>query len=57
MGAGLTIILIVLIVCAFVTFWMYMEYCDTNKIKMFQNPKYDERIKKLEKQMKELKKE
>lgn len=52
---GLTIIIIVLIMCVAVVFRDYMEYCNYNKIGMFANPKYDERIKNLEKIVNELK--
>lgn len=57
MGVGLTIILIVLIVCISVLFGIYMYLCSENEVKMFADPKYEERIGKLEKQMEELKKE
>lgn len=57
MGVGMTILIFVLIICGFVTFWMYMGYCASNGINMFSNPRYEERIRKLEKQMEELKKE
>lgn len=57
MGVGMTFVLIVLIICLCVIACVYMCYCSENEVKMFQNPKYDERIRKLEKQMEELKKE
>ena len=39
---------IVLIVCATILFAMYMYYCSENCIHMFETPRYDERILKLE---------
>lgn len=57
MSFGTGIVLFALIICVFITIWVYMAYCSTNEIRMFTNPKYEERIKKLEKQMEELKKE
>lgn len=57
MGVGLTITLIVLILCASVLFGLYMGLCSENQVRMFADPEYEKRIKKLEKQMEELKKE
>lgn len=51
------IISVVLIICSSILFGLYMAYCQESEVGMFQNPKYDERIKELEKQMKELRKE
>lgn len=55
MGVGLTFVLIILIICASVLFGLYMFLCEETKTKMFANPKYDERISKLEKEINELK--
>lgn len=50
-------VVIILIICATVLMAMYMYYCSENRIGMFKNPNYGKRIKELEKQMEELKKE
>ena len=55
MGAGLRFVLIVLIICLSVLFGLYMFLCQETKTRLFSNPKYDERIRELEKQVKELK--
>jgi len=55
MGVGLTLILLTLIICISVLFGIYITLCSENGIKMFSNPKYDERIRKLEKEINELK--
>lgn len=57
MGAGLTIVLVILILCAAVLFGLYMGLCSENEVGMFADPQYEKRIKKLEEQMEELKKE
>lgn len=57
MGAGFTVVLIVFIICATILVAMYVYYCGENEIGMFQNPKHEKRIRELEKQMEELKKE
>lgn len=44
----------VLIICLTVLLAMYMYFCSENEVKMFADPRYDERIKELEKRMKEL---
>lgn len=49
MAIGLTIVLIVLIVCGSVLFGIYMYLCSENEFGMFERPKYEERIKRLEK--------
>lgn len=54
---GLAVVLVVLIICATVIMAMYIYCCSENEIGMFQNPKYEKRIRELEKQMEELKKE
>ena len=55
MGFGTTLVSIVLILCATILFGLYMYYCVENEIKMFAYPRYEERIRKLEKEMSELK--
>lgn len=55
MAVAITIILVVLIICAFVTIWIYMYYCSENGIGMFTDPRYKEYIEILEKELKELK--
>lgn len=55
MGVGLTIILWTLVICISVLFGIYMYLCSKNEVKMFSNPRYDEHIRELEKQVKELK--
>ncbi len=52
---GLVIILITLIICASILFGKYMDYCDSNNVGMFENPRYEERIRNLEKIVYELK--
>lgn len=54
---GFTIIMIILIICITILIWAYMYFCSENEVKMFANPRYEERIKKLEKLTEELKKE
>ena len=55
MGFGTTFVLTILIICFSTLFGLYMALCSQNKINMFSNPKYEERIAKLEKEIKELK--
>lgn len=55
MGVGFTIILLTLIICISVLFGIYMYLCSENEVKIFSNPRYVERIRELEKQVKELK--
>ena len=57
MVVGLIVVLIVLILCSTTLLGIYMSLCSVNEVRMFADPQYDERIKKLEKQMEELKKE
>lgn len=57
MGIGATIVLVVLVICATILAGMYIYYCAENEVKMFANPKHEKRIKELERQMEELKKE
>lgn len=52
---GLVIILITLIICASILFGSYMEYCSKNRVGMFSYPRYEERIRNLEKIVYELK--
>lgn len=49
MAIALTIILVVLIICVSVLLAVYMDYCGENGIKMFADPRYEERISRLEK--------
>lgn len=51
---GLFFIILTLIVCATILFAMYMDYCSINRVGMFKNPKYEERIDKLERKVKAL---
>lgn len=53
--AGVAFVLIILIICASVLFGFHMYLCNENGIKMYVDPKYNERISELEKQIKELK--
>lgn len=54
MGIGLTIVLIVLIICVSVLIGVYMICCQESGVKMFANPRHEERIKELEKRIKDL---
>lgn len=54
MGVGLTLTLIVLIICVSVLFGIYMFACVENETKMFSNPRHEERIRTLERVMKEM---
>ena len=47
--AGVAFVLIVLIICLSVLFGYHMYLCNENSIKMYADPKYDERISRLEK--------
>lgn len=49
MAIALTIILVVLIICVSILAGVYMYYCGENGIKMFEDPRYEERISRLEK--------
>lgn len=57
MAVAITIIAVVLIICVSVLVGVYMYYCGENEINMFADPRYEERIKNLEKRVKELEKE
>ena len=52
---GLTFIIFTLIICGSVLFGIYMYLCSENEVKMFSDPEYENRIRKLEKEIKELK--
>lgn len=54
---GFVVMMVFLIICATILMAMYMYYCSENETGMFQNPKYEKRIRELEKQMEELRKE
>ena len=49
-------ILTLLIIIGGILFGIYMNNCYQDGIKMFANPNYDERIKKLEKEVERLRK-
>lgn len=51
---GITVVLVVAIACFSILFGMYMHYCSENGVKMFEYPRYEERISKLEKAVKKL---
>lgn len=53
--AGVAFVLIILIICVSVLFGYHMYLCNENGIKMYANPRYEERISKLEKKVDELK--
>lgn len=55
MGAGLTFVLIVLIICVSILIGVYMFLCAESEVKMFADPRYEERIRALEKEIKILK--
>lgn len=55
--AGVAFVLIILIICVSVLYGYHMYLCDENGIKMYANPKYEERISELEKKVEELSKE
>ena len=50
---GLLILLIVAIICATILFGLYMYYCSQNEVGLFQKPKYEKRIRELEKKVAE----
>lgn len=49
MAIALTIIFVTLIICVTILVGVYMYYCGENEIKMFADPRYEERISRLEK--------
>ena len=53
--AGVAFVLIILIICVSVLFGYHMYLCNENGIKMYANPRYEERICELEKKVSELK--
>ena len=54
MVIAITFILTVLIICGSILFGIYMVFCADAGIKMFEDPRYEERIKNLEKRLKEM---
>lgn len=54
---GFIVVIVFLIICTTILMAMYMYYCSENEVGMFQNPQCEKRIRELEKQMEELKKE
>lgn len=55
MIVAFTVIVVFLLICATVLGVVYMYYCNENEIGMFADPRYIEKIKELERQVKELK--
>lgn len=55
MDFGIFLILAILIICGTISLNTYMDFCYKSQTKMFANPRYEERIKNLEKEIKELK--
>ena len=53
MIAGIVIVLIFLIICGSILFGIHMFLCFENGIGMYADPRYEERIRKLEKIIKE----
>lgn len=53
---AVTIILIILIICISILIGIYMLACLERGVKMFADPRYEERIGKLEEAIKELEK-
>ena len=53
---AVTTIAIILIICASILIGIYMMCCQESEVKMFADPRYDERIKELEKRIKDLEK-
>ena len=51
----IAIIVIVLIICSSILFSEYMDHCSKNQIGVFKDPRYDERIRNLEKILDKLK--
>lgn len=52
--AGILLIALTLIICATVLLGIYIYQCAENDVKMFADPRYDERINELEKRIKDL---
>lgn len=57
MGAGLTIVLSVLIICITVVFICYLGFSSDNKTGIFSDPDHERRIRKLENLVDELRRE
>ena len=55
MGFGTTFVLTMLIICVSTLFGIYMVLCSENETSMFSNPRHEERIRKLENEIKKLK--
>ena len=53
MVAAITIILMLLILCATILIAYHMNLCDENGVGWYADPKYEERISRLEKIIKE----
>ena len=53
MIAGIFTVLIILIICTTILFGIHMYFCSENEIGMYADPRYEERIRKLEKIIKE----
>ena len=51
---GLFLIILALIICGSILFSEYMGYCSKHGIGLFTNPRYEERIRNLEKVILEL---
>lgn len=49
-------VVIIIIICATIVAIAYMGYCSSNRVNMFANPRYDERIRELETEVEELRK-
>ncbi len=48
------LLLIVVIICATIIAGIYIYYCSENQVGLFENHKYNERINKIEKQIREM---
>ena len=48
------LLLSVVIICTTILIGMYIYYCSENEVVLFEKPKYNERINKMEKQIREL---
>lgn len=51
----ITTVLVFLIICVTILLGIYMCFCSEHGTKMFADPGYEERIRKLENQVRELK--
>lgn len=52
-----SILLLAVIICLYLLTAKYMDYCYNKGLKMFANPRYEERINELENKIKGLEKE